>query len=153
MKRILIGFGDYKDYHLAEVPDDFLAILQKRFPLDLQACASSNADYLLVTIAVNQECARRGEGGKALRRMPSVRELALDIVNQGFRHVSKVHHPDRNGEVEAQKRASDAKRQLLDACNKLKVDYEPGAILIDSTTIRPPGRQFSEGITDDDVPF
>jgi hypothetical protein len=33
MRDVMVGYGDFKDYKLIEVPDSFLTELSQRFPL------------------------------------------------------------------------------------------------------------------------
>lgn len=151
MLRIVIAYGDYEGYLLGEVPAELLDDLEKRFPLDPDHHDDSDHTVLLVTVAIHWEIKRRAAGGKARRHVPSVKELASQVVNRGFRQLSKEHHPDRTGEKEAQTRLGEAKEQLLRFCSRIKEEFDQDVILVP-----PPGtspRRSSIGITDDDIPF
>ncbi|HZL66318.1 MAG TPA: hypothetical protein VFC29_03205, partial [Candidatus Limnocylindrales bacterium] len=56
---------------------------------------------------------RRASGGHAKRHIPTVKEFAAQIVAHGFRALSKLHHPDVNGDTEAQRRLTEARDVLL----------------------------------------
>jgi hypothetical protein len=152
MRRIEIGYGEYAGYSLQEVPDPFLAVLRGRFPLDAEKHDPGDSYVLLTTIAVHQELARRAQGGAVLPHVPTVQELAKDIVSKGFRQMSKTHHPDRSGELEVQKRLSAARDQLTEMCKAMKQEPARDSLVIYEDAVRRAGRPPAEGISDDDVP-
>ncbi|HEY1756305.1 MAG TPA: hypothetical protein VGG72_12965 [Bryobacteraceae bacterium] len=140
MRRIEIGYGEYAGYALREVPDPFLAALRDRFPLDAEKHDPGDSYMLLTTIAVHQELARRAQGGAIHPHIPTVQELAKDIVTKGFRQMSLTHHPDRKGEVEAQKRLNAARDQLTEMCKALKQEPARDSLVIDEDAVRGAGQ-------------
>src|ERR1700733_11723700 len=105
---IVIGFGEYKNYTLEEIPDAFLAGLAKSYSLSHSAHETSGKVELKATIAVHEEVERRANGGVVRKRAMSRKEIAIKLVNAGFRYMSKQHHPDRaGGDLETQKVLAD----------------------------------------------
>ena len=153
MRRIEIGYGEYAGYSLQEVPDLFLAVLRGRFPLDAEKHDPGDSYMLLTTIAVHQELARRAQGGAMQPHIPTVQELAKDIVSKGFRQMSMTHHPDRSGKLETQQRLSAARDQLTEMCKAMKQEPARDSLVIYEDAVRRAGRPPAEGISDDDVPF
>jgi hypothetical protein len=80
-----------------------------------------------------------------LRRRPTKRELAAEIVTKGFHRLSREHHPDRNGDNETQQALTLARDYLNEALQGIEEDYPENAVVIEEPLI--------EGITDDDIPF
>ena len=143
---ILIGFGDYKNYKLQEIPDEFLARLAKAYSLSHSAHETSGKPELRATIAVHEEVMRRANGGTVQKRAMSRKEIATKLVNAGFRSMSKEHHPDRaGGDLETQKVLADVRDFLVGACNKIAEPEYQGAFVI-------PDPEPAE-ISDDDIPF
>jgi hypothetical protein len=139
MRRIEIGYGEYAGYSLREVPDAFLAGLRDRFPLDAEKHDPGDSYMLLTTIAVHQELARRAQGGAVLPHIPTVQELAKDIVSKGFRQMSMTHHPDRNGKLETQKRLAAARDQLTEMCKAMKQEPARDSLVIYEDAVRGAG--------------
>ena len=110
-------FGKHKGRALADVPTDYLHWVRPK----LQRPG--------LRAAVEAELARRATGRFYERHQdppprPSrdplaredVRQLALEIVNRGFKAAAREHHPDLGGDVEKMKAANaaaDALRELL----------------------------------------
>ena len=139
MRRIEIGYGEYAGYSLREVPDAFLAGLRDRFPLDAEKHDPGDSYMLLTTIAVHQELARRAQGGAVLPHIPTVQELAKDIVSKGFRQMSMTHHPDRSGKLETQKRLGEARDQLTELCKSMKQEPARDSLVIYEDAVRGAG--------------
>lgn len=147
---VVIGFGEFKNYQLQEVPDAFLAQLAESYKLSYSAHDHSDKDALRATIAVHEEVQRRAKGGAILKRVISRKELANKLVGAGFRHLSKEHHPDRaGGDLETQKALAEMRDLLVRACNKIAEPERPGAFEIPD----PQPYAFEAEISDDDIPF
>jgi hypothetical protein len=142
MRRITIGFGEFEGHTLAEVSTPFLQELAVRFPLDPDEDDASN-ETLLIIIGVHAEVGRRAAGGKAIQRIPTRKELALEVVKKGHHQLSKLHHPDVNGNKETQQRINEMKDFLMEACNGIQ-DDDSYAIVIGAPV---------QTTTDDDIPF
>ncbi len=156
MPLIRIGYGQFSGYLLTEIADDALRELESRFPLDSSKYDTSEGETLLITVAVHEERARRNTGGLPAKHIPSVKEFAQNVIATGFRHLSKIHHPDRNGEEEAQRRLTVARQRLVKLCCEIDEESEHDGIVISPPYTAPARRvvpSFEEGITDDDVPF
>jgi hypothetical protein len=156
MPRVIVGFGECRGYRVTEVPSELLNQLAERYPLVLQEESQPDHEDLIITIAVHSEIRRRVAGEQQVRHVPSLRELAHDIVNRGYPQASKLHHPDGKGHHEAQLRLTRAKEELLTFCATLADEIdEYGAVMIPdslpprSRSARPP----SAAVSDDDVPF
>jgi hypothetical protein len=151
MSGIVIGYGKYRGYRLAEIPQQLLDELAARFPLRVTEHSTAEYAELLVTIAIHEELSRRANGGQPKRHPPSVRQCASDIIGRGFQQASKDHHPDGKGDHEAQLRLTRA-RDLL----RRTIDSFPDEIDAYSQTLIPEPGQPVRGpstIRDDDVPF
>jgi hypothetical protein len=145
---IVIGFGEYKNYKLEEIPDEFLAALAKAYSLSHSAHETSGKTELRATIAVHEEVLRRANGGRVQKRLMSRKEIATKLVNTGFRSMSKEHHPDRaGGDLETQKVLAAVRDSLADACKKIAEPEYEGAFVI------PDPEPFSVELSDDDIPF
>jgi hypothetical protein len=143
---IVIGFGEYKNYKLQEIPDAFLAKLAKSYSLSHSAHETSGKAELRATIAVHEEVLRRANGGSVQKRPMSRKEIATKLVNAGFRSMSKDHHPDRaGGDLETQKVLADVRDFLVGTCSKIAEPEYQGAFVI-------PDPEPAE-ISDDDIPF
>ena len=157
MPRVVVGFGSYERHEVSELPAAELDALAIRYPLRLST--EDRADYqdLVITIAVHAEVQRRAAGGKPIKRVPSLRELAEEIVTKGYQQASKQYHPDGKGTHDAQLRLTHARDQLREAATNLQHDYNEDDVII----TRPPAARpaspvpspFDSGISDDDVPF
>jgi hypothetical protein len=141
--RIVLGFGPFSGHTLAEVPDETLKELSRRFPLESDKCDLSEPHSLLFTVAIHEEIRRREAGGLRAKRIPTPRELASQMVAKGFQHLSKTHHPDRNGSSEAQVRLNNVRSLLLQACTEIPDDDQ------EALSIPAEGPELS----DDDIPF
>jgi hypothetical protein len=147
---VIIGFGEYKDYKLQEIPDEFLNKLAQSYSLCHAAHDASGKDELRATIAVHEELQRRAKGGKISKRLPFRKEIATKLIGAGFRHLSKEYHPDRaGGDDESQKALSGVRDYLLSACGKIPEPERKGAFMIQDPD---PLAQSAE-ISDDDIPF
>lgn len=154
MPLILVGYGDYPDYRVAELPLQVLEELAARYPLALPEDSSPEYDELLITITLHAELNRRRAGGQPERHIPSRRELAEMIVKRGFQQASKQHHPDGDGYHEAQVRLAHVRDELLENCDAIPNDRPESAVIIPA----PPVKQAAQHRTatsswDDDVPF
>ena len=149
-QMIVIGFGEFKNYKLQEIPDLLLTELAKSYGLSHTSHDNSDKVTLRATIAVHEEVQRRANGGAIWTRPVSRREIATKLVNLGFRHLSKAHHPDKaGGDLETQKVLAEMRDYLLTACNKILEPGHPGAFVIPD----PHPYAHSTEITDDDIPF
>jgi hypothetical protein len=54
MAKVIVGFGKYNGYFLPEIPDALLERLVTRFPLDAHDYDLSDAEKLLITVAVHR---------------------------------------------------------------------------------------------------
>jgi hypothetical protein len=144
MPRITLGYGMFKGHTIPEVPDDVLKELARRFPLAVDKYDYSDSRSLLITVAVHQEVRRRESGGECKKRIPTLKELATDIVRSGFRHLSKTYHPDRSGASEAQRLLTEARDRLLNICGEMQEEYSDGEIVIEG---------LGPEISDEDIPF
>jgi len=155
MPFIMVGYGDYAEYLLRQLPLEVLEELATRYPLTLSEQDSPEYDDLAITVALHGELNRR-RNGEQERHTPSRRELAQSIVKKGFQQASKQHHPDADGHHEAQVRLSEVREELLEACESLPNDRPENAIIIPpppakAAPLRP--RAAKDVFSDDDVPF
>jgi hypothetical protein len=148
LAMVIIGFGEYKDFKLQEVPDAFLARLAEDYSLSISAHEDSDSGALKSTIAIHEEVRRRANGGNVEKRAISRKEMASKLLNTAFRHLSKDYHPDREGgDLEAQKVLAEMRDYLLDACKNIPEPARPGALVIHDPNA------YSSEISDDDIPF
>jgi hypothetical protein len=146
---VIIGFGDYKNYRIQEIPNDFLDLLSQSYKLSHSAHNESSSMALRATIAIHEEIQRRATGGAIWKRHPTRKELAIQLVNSGFRQASKEHHPDRpGGNTETQTILSETRDHLLNSCSKIAEPELDDAFVIPD----PNGHSWTE-IADDDIPF
>jgi hypothetical protein len=145
---VVVGYGEFKDYRVPELPDSFLADLAIRFPLESNKHQSSSRRDLFITVAIHQELQRRRLGGAQAKHRPTKKRLAEDIITKGFHQLSKTHHPDRNGDGEIQKTLASARDFLNRACKEIQEDYDDETILI-TELVTNDGAE----ITDEDIPF
>jgi hypothetical protein len=87
MPRVIVGFGEYCGYRLPELPFTALEELAKRYPLVFDDQSEYTRDHLLVTLGVHAELRRRSDGGAQERRVPTLRELAKEILTKGFQQA------------------------------------------------------------------
>ncbi len=113
MPRVLVGYGGFEGHTLPEVTDAFLKELAERFPLKADGLESFDRDDLIIIVAVHEEIQRRAGGGQRKKRVPTSKDLALEIVKKGYHQVSKIHHPDRDGAQEAQQRLNFVRDALV----------------------------------------
>jgi hypothetical protein len=146
MRDVIVAYGEFKDYKLPELPASFLNELVARFPLECHKHQYSSRQDLFITLAVHQEVERRRSGGAQAKHRPTKKRLADEIITKGFHHLSKTHHPDRNGDNEIQKTLTSARDFLIQACKEIQEDYDDETILIEAPVI------YAE-ITDEDIPF
>lgn len=155
MPVILIGYGDFEDYRLQEVPTEVLEGLCRRYPLALVEEVSPEYEDLIITVAVHAELGRRQAGEAQKPHVPSRRELAQQIVKRGFQQASKRHHPDGNGHHAAQVRLAQVRDELLENCASIPDDRPDNAIIIpappEKRAARP--RATDPNPWDEDVPF
>jgi hypothetical protein len=97
-------------------------------------------------VAIHQELQRRQAGGAQVKHRPTKKRLAEGIVTKGFHELSKIHHPDRNGDNETQQMLSSARDFLHKACKEIQEDYDEETILIEPQAV-------GTEITDEDIPF
>jgi hypothetical protein len=88
--RVILGYGTYKGYSLKELPEGTLQELSRRFPLQADRYDHSDGTSLMVTVAIHEEIARRQLGGEKLKRIPTLKELASDLVTKGYHQLSKT---------------------------------------------------------------
>jgi hypothetical protein len=149
MPTVIVGYGEYSDYLLGELPAHTLEELGARYPLKLNGQSRPEYDELVITVAVHAEINRRKAGGKPERHTPSRRELAQMIVNKGFQQASKHRHPDAAaGYHDAQVRLNEVRDHLLDTCRNIPSDRPKNAVIIPK-----PSEDDVPYLTDDDVPF
>jgi hypothetical protein len=109
MPRVIVGFGECRGYRVTEIPAQLLAQLAERYPLVLKEDSQPDHEDLIITIVVHGELRRCAVGGQPEIHVPSLRELAQEIVSRGYQQASKRHHPDGQGHHEAQLRLTHAK--------------------------------------------
>ena len=156
MSRVIVGYGEHRGYRLTELPAKVLEELGARYPLGFDEQCSPEYDELLITVAVHGELNRRKGGGQPEQRLPSLRELAEEIVTKGYQQASKHHHPDGKGHHEAQVRLTQARDELRNTCSNLadNTNDEGTTIIPAPATPRPRPRPAPpDDISDDDVPF
>jgi hypothetical protein len=156
MAQITVAYGEYSGYLITEVPDEFLDLLGRTYPLKCASYDASDGETLLITVAVHEELARRVSGGKQSAHIPTVPEFAVAVVKKGFWELSKIHHPDQRGENEAQRRLIEARDCLNRLCENITGDPPTDVVWIPEPSQQPkrtPRPAFVGGITDDDVPF
>lgn len=153
MAKIIVGYGEYTNYRISELPDLFLAELAQRYPLSLGDDDNPDHDVLLITVGIHAEFSRRFLGASADPHVPSLRELALEIVSKGFQQVSKARHPDRHGSHDTQVRLAEARDELRNLCGQLPNTIDDSSIVIFETSERGPIRSSNSAIFDSDVPF
>ena len=158
MPRVVVGYGEYNGYQLTELPANVLSDLAARYPLHLDERFSPDFDELLITVAIHAERQRREAGAKQEGRIPTLRELAEEIISCGYQQASKKHHPDAKGHHEAQLRLTQARDRLRNACNDLTDEnYNEGTTIIPAPAPPPapprPSTAPADTISDDDVPF
>jgi hypothetical protein len=143
MPHIILGYGDFSGHTIVELPKEVLKELSERFPLESEKYNLDDPQSLLFAVAIHEEIRRREAGGQIKKRIPTPRELAQQLVNQGFRQLSKVHHPDRNGASDAQRRLTEVRDRLIIACQDVPDED------CDALRIPPPAVEIS----DEDIPF
>lgn len=154
MSRVIVGYGEYQGYRLAELPANALEELGNRYPLRFNEQYPAEYDELAITVAVHAELQRRMTGGQQERRLPTLSELAEEIVMRGFQQASRLHHPDGQGHHEAQILLSQARDKLRDAASNLRDDSaDENVTHIPAPTPRRARATAPSGIGDDDVPF
>jgi hypothetical protein len=144
MPRITLGYGTFSGHTIPEVPNDVLKELAQRFPLAVGNYDHSDSRLLLITVAVHEEVLRRQSGGEYKKRIPTLKEMATDIVRSGFRHLSKTYHPDRSGTIEAQRMLTEARDRLLNICGEIQEEHSGDDIVIEG---------LGPEISDEDIPF
>lgn len=153
MATVIVGYGEFANHALTEVSDQFLSVLAERYPLDCRRYDASEGESLLITVAIHQEVQRRAVGGHQVKRVPTIRDLASAIVSSGFQQMSKVHHPDRSGQPEAQLRLTAARDQLRRACEEIVDEGQSEAIVIGPPQPPRAAPPYSSPISEDAVPF
>jgi hypothetical protein len=146
---VIIGYGNYRNYRIQQIPDAFLSELVERYQLSHDAQARSEYDDLQLTIAIHEEVQRRKSGGPIRPKEPTARELAKRLVAKGYQSLSKDHHPDRGGSENAQKMLNGVRDQLLAACGEIDDDCPEGALIVPQPAVR----RASTPISDEDIPF
>jgi len=160
MPHVIVGYGQFRGYRLAELPEAVLHELAARYPVEVDNQFRPDYDDLYITLAIQAEILRRTRGGAQEKRIPSLRELALEIVATGYQQASKTYHPDGKGHHEAQLRLTQARDQLREHASNLPDEGDdqdvtaiPAPAAPPTKRARPAQNDFEEGITDDDVPF
>jgi hypothetical protein len=155
MPLILVGYGNFEDYRLKELPMEALEQLAARYPLAVAEDFSPEYDDLIITVAIHAELARRRTGGLQESHIPSRRELAQLIVKRGFQQASKQQHPDGTGHHDAQVRLAQVRDELLENCASIPDDRPDNAIIIPAPPERrdAPQRAATRNPWDDEVPF
>lgn len=156
MSLILVGYGDYEDYRVTELPLEVLEELGRRYPLAIEGDSSPDYDHLIITVAVHAELNRRKVGGQPQAHIPSRRELAQTIVRRGFQQASKQYHPDGAGHHDAQVRLAKVRDALLQDCEHIPSDRPDDAVIIPAPHIAGAGvkpRAAASSAWDDDMPF
>ncbi|MBL8234884.1 MAG: hypothetical protein JNL98_40665 [Bryobacterales bacterium] len=156
MPRVIVGYGQYQGYRPAELPNEVLYDLGHDYPLQLKVNATPDAHLLMITIALHSEIERRRRGAGPEKRSPTVRELALDIVDRGYRNASKQISLGSRGREEKISRLTEAREFLLQAITRSASDEEnDGVIEIPAPPQSKWDRDYRETYPceDDDVPF
>lgn len=151
----LVGYGDYEDYRVTELPLEALEELGGRYPLMVAEDFTPEYDHLIITVAVHAELNRRKAGGQPHAHIPSRRELAQLIIKRGFQQASRQHHPDGDGHHDAQVRLAHVRDTLLEDCENIPNDRPEDAVIISAPrmnrAVKP--RSPASGAEEDDVPF
>lgn len=156
MPKIVVGYGPHSGWLLAEIPDDVLRELARRYPLEITKSSLPDYDALMATVAVHGELQRRASNGKVHRHYPSERELAEDIIKRGFQQASKIHHPDVGGAKESQQKLAAVRDRLLRKSKEFPSFDQSAATLVimeDALTRSGPWEPSAYEISDDDIPF
>lgn len=141
--RIVLGYGQFRGCTLAQIPGNALQELADRFPLKSDNYTLSDNTSLLFAVGIHEELRRREVGGAIVKRLPTSRELASQMVAKGFQQLSRTHHPDRNGSSDVQIRLAEVRDILLNSCKDIPED-ETDALVIPEQGVE---------ISDDDIPF
>ncbi len=150
--KVIVGYGDFENYRIEEIPENFLSQLLSRYKLEISSHCDSDETELLITIAVHEESLRRKSGGKILRKRPSARQLAMKIVSKGFQTLSKDHHPDLGGDEEVQKELTNVRDRLFNFCEEIPECSTDNALIIPDPDGQREAAAVSD-ITDEDIPF
>ncbi|MBV9760293.1 MAG: hypothetical protein JO340_07010 [Acidobacteriaceae bacterium] len=158
MPLIIVGYGDFEDYRVKELPMDMLEQLAARYPLVLPDDYSPEYDDLVITLAIHAEIDRRRGGAAQEAHVPSRRELAQLIIKRGFQQASKLHHPDADGQHVAQVRLAQVRDELLENSTNIPDDRPDSLIMIPAPRQGPDARPRAASVNDwdfndDDVPF
>lgn len=156
--KITIGYGDFSGYLLTEVPNDSLRNLAEKYPLEAAKHDPSVGEALYITVAIHEELKHRDSGRQAVKHLPTVVELVIQIVARGFRELSKEHHPNKKGDPEAQKQLHEARELLRVEVDKLKAEMEgrcDGIVIMNPVagSAAPRWRRAPRPYEEDDVPF
>ena len=121
-------------------------------------CSGSDWEDLVIVIAIHEELKRREGGGNPSKKLPSLRELADEIVARGFRELSKTYHPDRSGDNDIQVRLADARDRLAVLAETIEPNYNDEDVISVPAPPAPAAKRSAEPpsgypFTDDDVPF
>src|SRR5689334_6560126 len=130
MPMILVGYGEYEDYRVTELPLQALEELGRRYPLVIPEEYGPEYEHLVITVAVHAELNRRNAGGQQHAHIPSQRQLAELIIKRGFQQASKQHHPDGDGHHDAQVRLARVRDSLLQDCENIPNDRPEDAVII-----------------------
>jgi hypothetical protein len=145
---VIIGYGNYRNCRIQQIPDAFLSELAERCQLSHAVQAHSEYEELQLTIAIHEEVQRRKKGGTIHPIEPTARELAKKLVAKGYQTLSKDHHPDRGGSETAQKKLNAVREELLRACGEIDDDCPDDALIVPK-----PSPDLSTPISDEDIPF
>lgn len=72
---VIVGYGNYKNYQIQQVPEALLSELADRYELSHKAQSGSDYETLQITIAVHEELQRRRSGGSVVPREPTPSRL------------------------------------------------------------------------------
>lgn len=155
MNKIFVGYGEQRGHRLNEISLSLLQTLAKRYPLDIDGKTTPAYRELVVTIAIHAEVKRRETGGKEQPHLPSIRELAEDIIKKGFQQASKLYHPDTQGQHAAQVLLGQTRDLLKQKCKTLPdFDSDKDAIVILQNSVQPLEEDIGPmDISDEDIPF
>ena len=154
---IIVGYGEFNGYQLSEIPASMVEELAVRYPLRLDVRSRAQYEDLLITVAVHGELNRRKAGGTQDPHLPTLADLAAEIVDRGYKQASKQHHPDGNGNHESQIRLTQARDALRQSCHNLvdENNEEGPATVIPAPTVRKSRARANsrKNPNDDDCPF
>ncbi|MBI4904689.1 MAG: hypothetical protein HY820_13700 [Acidobacteria bacterium] len=159
MPTVVVGYGQYNNYRLTEIPTDLLLQLSLRYPLAIEPTGPHpDQRVLIIIVAIHAELQRRQSGGLQEKHLPGIRELAAEIIEAGCREVTLKYDPAGNYPKDRKNPLSKAREELQRLLRKVSDDSKGGgAISIPAEgkalAKAPLAISYSAVDYDEDVPF